>query len=136
LRELERRVPVAVLEAVSQLAHEGEVARAQLAFGLAFTRVAEGVEGRAAQAFEARQRREHRHQPAAELHLGRHVGTRLPARQQRRRQVEGQLVVAVELRRDLRAEGRVGMQARHFVLVLVSHHLEQVARHGLAQLPP
>ena len=44
-----------------------------------------------------------------------------------------QPVVALEHRRHLGREGRVGVQARHFVLVLVGHQLEQVARHRLGQ---
>ena len=52
---------------------------------------------------------------------------------QRRREMEGELVVAFELRRDALGEVAVGVQARDFVLVLDREQLEVVARDGLGQ---
>jgi hypothetical protein len=69
--------------------------------------------------------------PGAERPLDQLALARSCFGQQRRRQVVHQLVVALELRGDLGGEGRVGVQARHLVLVLVGHQLEQVARHRL-----
>ena len=53
--------------------------------------------------------------------------------QQRGRQVVHQLVVAFVHRGDLVGERLVGVQPRHFVLVLVGHQLEQVARHRFGE---
>ena len=54
-------------------------------------------------------------------------------RHDRRRQVELELDVAFEHGRNLRLEGAVRVQARHFVLVLVGHQLVEVACHGFRQ---
>jgi len=48
--------------------------------------------------------------------------------------VIAQLVVALELRRDLGEKRLVGMQPRDFVFVLVGHQFEQVARDGFGEL--
>ncbi len=57
--------------------------------------------------------------------------------EQRRRQVELELVVAFEHGGDLVGEFRTGggirVEPRHFVFVLVGHQLEQVARHRFGQ---
>jgi hypothetical protein len=59
--------------------------------------------------------------------------SRILLRQQRRGEVEVQLVVAVELLRGCAFEIAAGVQARHFVLVLVGHQLEAVACDRLRQ---
>ena len=51
----------------------------------------------------------------------------------RRRQVVDHAVVALEHAGDALAEGRIGVQARDLVLILVGHEFEQIAGHGLRQ---
>src|SRR3546814_9839477 len=107
--------------------------RSQLALHLPFFGVAEYSERAAAQAAQLREQFERREHPRPvflllQLALGVALG------QQRRGEVEVQLVVAVKLLFELLAEVAVGVQARHLVLVLVGHQLEEVAGDRLGQV--
>jgi hypothetical protein len=72
--------------------------------------------------------------PLAVLLLLQVAGLRVLVGQQRGRQVVLDRVAVLELRVELGQEGRVGVQAGHFVLVLVGHQLVEVAGGGLGQL--
>ena len=83
--------------------------------------------------FELRQQPEGRQHPGAVARASVRWPCRVLLGPERRRQVELQLVVAVELRRYLLLEAAVGVEPRDFVLVLVGHQLEVVARDRLGQ---
>ena len=77
---------------------------------------------------------EQRQNPGPEAHLARLAGQRIDLRQQRRREVEVGLVVALEHAFDLLLELAVGVQARDLVLVLVGEKLVVIARHRFGEL--
>src|SRR5690606_6505424 len=118
-------VDVARVQPLQQHRHGLLVFADQGALAAAFGGVAEQVQRSAAQAAQFRQHAERGEHPAAvfpllQLALG------VLLRQQRRGEVELQLVVALELLREAAPELAAGVQARHFVLVLVGHQLEEV----------
>src|SRR5581483_9613601 len=84
----------------------------------ALGRVAENVEGTAAQPLALRQEAEDGTHPAAEPHLARLAGGLVAPRQQGRRQVELELAMALELLGQRLVEGRAREKACHLVLVL------------------
>ena len=79
---------------------------------------AEGIERRTAQATRPRQQPEQRQDRPAEAPLDQ-TALIVSPRQQRRRQVEGQRVVALELLGDAGQERRIAVQAGYFVLCLL-----------------
>ena len=91
-------------------------------------RVAEDVERRAAQALGLGEPLVGRGDPRAVRPLDQ-VAVGVALREQRRRQVEAQRVVALELLRDAVEEAGLDVQARDLVLVLVGHQLVQAHRH-------
>src|SRR6266581_1605604 len=105
----------------------------QLPLGAAFRAAAEDVPGRAAQAAQPRQPGQGAQQPGAEAALARPAGGRIGASDERRRQLHAELEVALEQGVDAGAEGRVGVETRHLVLVLDRQQLVVVARHALRQ---
>ena len=90
------------------------------------------IQRRAAQTLEPREDFEGRQHGRAELLLLQ-LALFIAPGQQRWRQVVVELEIAFEHAVDPLQERSIGMQARHFVLVLVGHELEQVARYGLGQ---
>ena len=126
LRQLGRR------QFRQQAAHRRAVFKNQRALRLALGRMAEHVERRAAQAFQLGQHAERLQHPRA-IFLLDQMALRIRFCHDRWRQVELELDVALEHGGDLRLEGAVRVQARHFVLVLVRHQLVEVAGHGFRQ---
>ena len=108
------------------------VAGDQFALELAVRVIAEQIERRAAQAAQLRQRAEQRQHPAAELPFLR-PARRVDARQARRREMEADLEVALELLADALLEGPDRSEPRHLVLVLVGEQLGVVDRHRARQ---
>ena len=101
----------------------------ELALQAPLAGVAEQIERRAAQALQGGEDLEQRPHPGAEAHLARLAGERIDAREQRRREVVDDPVVALEHAFQLAREFAVGVQPRHFVLVLVRKQLRVVARY-------
>src|ERR1700761_352813 len=85
--------------------------------------MAENIERRAAQTPHSRQRPEHRHHPGAEGTLLRPPQRVLGTPEDRRREVELDLEVAVELITQLLFELAVAELARDLILVLVGQQL-------------
>ena len=108
------------------------VLRNERALGAPLGAVAENIQRTAAQAAQLRKDAERTHHPRPEFALDQ-VAMAVTFGQQRRRHMKFHLVVAFEHVRDLAGEGGVGMQPRDFILVLVGHELEVVARHRLGQ---
>ena len=100
----------------------------QLAFHAPLLRIAENVECGATHSAQLRQQFECSKYPGAILRLAQFTRSRIALCQKRRRQMEVKFVVAFELGFDLLHESRIGVQPRHFVLVLVGKQLEVVAR--------
>src|SRR3954470_12784269 len=114
-----------------QAEHGGDVlfvAGDQVALELAVGAVAENVERRATQEAQFCQRAEHRHHPGAERALLRPAERILSPAEDRRRQIEVELELALELIAELFFELAVGEQPRDFVLVLVGEQLGVVDR--------
>lgn len=61
------------------------------------------------------------------------MAVRIVLSEQRRRQMEIQLPVTLELGLQLGEERRVRLQPRDLVFVLVGHQFVKVARHGFGQ---
>src|SRR5512138_1075059 len=104
------------MEPLQQFVEQCFVVRDQLALELAVRQASERVQRRAAQALEACQQSEQMHDPRAELALAHQAGLRVGTREDRRREMEAQLVVAFEGALDLLAERRRAVQARYLVL--------------------
>src|SRR4029078_10102562 len=96
-------------------------------------RITENVERGAPQAAQLRQQLECGEYPCAVLALAQLTGSTIALGEERRRQVEMKLVVAFELGSDLLHECRIGVQARHFVFVLVGKQFEKVAGYGFGE---
>ena len=109
-----------------QFAHAVFVLADQRAFLAAFVAAAEDVQRTAAQALHPRQQLHRAVHPGA-VDLLDELALVIGAGQQRRRQMVLQADLAFEHRGDLLRKGRVGVQPRHFVLVLVGHQLEAVS---------
>src|SRR5689334_5402836 len=92
----------------------------QRALGAPLRGVAERVECSATQATKGFKDPENREHPRPETNLARLARRGIAARQQRRREVEDELVVTLEHRADLALERAFGVQPRNLVLVLVS----------------
>src|SRR5262249_60880086 len=104
----------------------------ELALGLALLRMAEWIKRRPAQELEFRNEHESGKDPRAEGHLFRLAGKLVRARKQGRGEENVQTqMIAAQLVPDLICKAAIGIEPRHFVLVLVGHELEQVARHRL-----
>src|SRR3954469_1330392 len=88
--------------------------------------VAEHIERRSAQSFELRQYAEGRDHPRAELLLAWQPGVRIATAQQRRRKVERDAILALELLCDALEEAAVDIQPRDLIFVLVSEKLEVI----------
>ena len=84
----------------------------QAALHAALLGVAEDVELGAAQALQRGEQAERRHHPGAVFALLELAGRRIALGEQRRRQMEGELVVALELRAELLQELAVAVEAR------------------------
>src|SRR4249919_2183650 len=131
--DLGGEVDVAAVERTEQAVDRGEVIDDQLALHPALLGPAEDVERTATQEAQLRQPLERGEHPRAEFLLDQ-VALCVLLRQQRRGEVELELVVAVELLLQLLLEVAAGVQARDFVLVLVRHQLEGVTRDGFGQV--
>ena len=108
----------------------GAIIGQQLALRLPFSRAAEDVEAPAEQALQTCEHPHCCHHPWAELRLERLPGEIVPPPEDGRCEMEGQLVVALELLGDGFGELAVSIKARHFIFVLDRHELEQVPCHG------
>ena len=101
----------------------------QPALHLALTRVAERIKRCTSEESEPRQQSKHRFDPCPELPLE-WPAARIPARgQDWRRQMVFYPEVAVEFVAQFFPKAGLGMEARHLILVLVSHQLEQRMGH-------
>src|SRR5258706_9202549 len=114
--------------------HVGLVLGNQRTLGASFAGVAKRIESRTTQAAQALQQPEDGQHPRAEAHLAQFPGERIARRNQGRGKVEHQLVVAFEHAGALVLERAVGVQAGHFVFVLVGEQLGVVARDGFGEL--
>ena len=90
---------------------------------------AKGIERSAAQPLHPGEHAEHRSEPGAELELV----LEAERSEQRRVEVIGELDAAGELVRQRAGDVGLEGQARHLVLVLVGHELEEIARDRLGQ---
>ena len=129
---VDREPEVAGRQLRQQFAHAGLEPFDQFALHAALFGAAEDVEHATAQRLAPGQPAQRGQQPAAQLDLARRLAI-LAAADQRRRHVEAELHVALELLAQRLAERRVGVQARHLVLVLVRHQLAQRQRHGAGE---
>src|SRR6266566_1988122 len=132
-RDLHGELSVLAVQVLEQLGDGRLVLADQPSFGLALPAHPEDIERRAAQALQFRQNAERGHHPGSELRLPRLAGARIGLVEDRRSKVEFQLVAAFEHAFDLAREPRIGVEPRHFVLVLVGHQLEVVSRDGLGE---
>ncbi len=115
-----------------QLAHERFVLADQRALGATLLCLAEQIERRAAQELQFRDQSECRQHPRPVWLLDQ-VAVRVLLREERRREMEVELPIALELALQPSEEGRVSLQAGDFILVLIGHQLVQIARDGLCQ---
>src|SRR5690606_19378583 len=138
-RQLARHVAVVRAQRAGELRRQLQVVLHQPAFQAPLGGLSEQVEPGAPQALERRERAERILDPWPERALAR-LALGVAPRQQRRRQIVGQAVVAARFALELLAQGvlerGVGMQARDFVLVLVAHQPGQVAGHRQRDLQP
>ena len=105
----------------------------QLAFPAPLLRITENVECGATQTAQLRQQLECSEHPGAVLRLAQFARSRIALCKKRRRQMEVKFVVAFKPGLDLLHESRIGVQPRHFVLVLVGKQLEVVARNRFGE---
>src|SRR5262245_17471534 len=114
---LDGLLQVARIETLQQLLDALPILHDQRALGLAFLGAAEYVEGRAPQALQAGQQAEGLEHPRAVLALLQ-LALLVALGSERRSEVVVELVVALELLGDLRAEALVAVQPGNLVLVL------------------
>src|SRR5262245_43462359 len=127
--EANRDVVVVGIELRQDLLEQRLVVAHERALGPPLGRIAERIEGGAAQELEFRQQPEQRENPRTERHLPRLAADLVLAGKQRRRQMHVQAkILAAELGVHLLEEGVVGVEASDLVFVLVGHQLEQIAR--------
>jgi hypothetical protein len=131
--DFHREPEVFAVQAIEQLGHRHFVFHDQPPFGPALFGVAEDVQRGAAQSLQLREDPERGHHPGAELGLRRLARARIRLVENRRSEVEFELVASLEHRFDLPGERRIGVQARDFVFVLVGEELEVVARDRLGE---
>ncbi|MNI03961.1 hypothetical protein D3C73_568740 [compost metagenome] len=129
---LHRQCEAVVIQAVQQYLHGCLVITDQLALHATLLGAAKHVEAAATQELQLGQQAERLEHPRA-IFLLQQPALFVLLREQRRCQMEAQLVIALELLLQAALEIAAGVQAGHFVLVLVRHQLEQVAGHGLGQ---
>src|SRR5450830_1360151 len=132
LGQIKRQGMALGAQAGAQLLHQRLVLGDQGALSAALFGAAEHVKRRAAQALEPSQQPEAGEHGRPERLLDQ-VALGVLLGKQGRRQVVVELVITLELLPDAGQEGRIAVQARHLVLVLVGHQLEGLAGHGLAQ---
>src|SRR6516164_654211 len=101
---------------------------------LAFGGVAKRIERGAAKELELRENAEDWEYQRPECHLTGHAGDLVPARQQRRREMDmvAQMFTA-EIVVDLPLERGIGVEPSHLVFVLVGHELEKIARNSVGK---
>src|SRR5258706_6924959 len=133
-RDLDRYRVIGRRELCEQAIDVRFVFRDQRALGAPLRGVTKHVEWRTAQTAQAFQHMEHRQHPGAEAHLARLAGGWILARNKRWREMEHELVIALEHAGDLLLERAVGVQPRDLVFVLVGEQLGVVARDRFAQL--
>ena len=121
--DIDRQGVVVEGQPVEQFRHDFFVVGDQLPLRAPFGGLAEGVQRAAAQKTQFRDHAEQRHHPGSQLHLAQMAGHRVALGEQRRRHVEAEPVVAVELFLKLPAELAAGVEPGHFVLVLVGEQL-------------
>ena len=129
-----RRSRVAGIERTRHLIDDPLVLVAQPALALPLLRASEHIESAAAQALHAGKQAEERHHPGAEAALGRTPSPLVGARQQRRGEMELQLLEALEGLRKLPLEAVAGEEPGDLVFILDRHQAKQLACHRLADL--
>ena len=116
--EFDRQRMVVRREPRQQLVDQRFVVGDELTLQLPFRGLAEDIERGPAQTLQFREHAERAHHPRSVAALLRLAGPRVGFVHQRRGQMEVELVIAFELRRDPLGEFAVGVQPRDFVLVL------------------
>ena len=135
--DLHRQIVGFRVKPVDQFADGRFVIGDQPALGLALRRPAERVERPAAQALEFRQHGEGGEDPRAVFAFLEMSGLGIAPGQQRRREMDRHAVVAVlEGLGGPAAEIAVRIEPGDLILVLVSHQLVEVPRHGERQARP
>src|SRR5690554_4139323 len=120
-------------KAFGELSDQRLILRDEPSLSLALLGPAEGIKGSAPQALALCKKSKGPHHPGAVFLFLQVSRFRIPLGQQRRCQVELQLVVALELPLELLPEGPVGIEPCHLILVLVGHEFEGVARNGFGK---
>ena len=113
-------------ECTAQFHKQALIIGQQLALHFAFVCASEDIEHGPAEAAQSGKRAESVHHPRAEGRLCRQPGLRIAVTQQRRREVEFQLQIALERAGELLLEGPIGIKTPDLILIFDGHELEEV----------